>query len=415
VEVQGVSLGSPLRWSVRAAGASLKGSDWTGDHRQDTGAERELIQGFIRDLIDAIAEVAAAEEAPIHFYLWSRSEMAQLVEACSRASSRLLGALRELLGCRESLEQLIYSCLQEEVDRRYALGWTGRGLVVVASLRWFGQTYHWRRRIGGRDVDLDHVFTQDLFDFKTDLDLRADGGWAATEQESAARHKFEIRSRFHDSLPAPYLRAVWGALPDPDAGDLPADVRSAIRRYNRAAEPNHLREYLRARVHALRWVEERVRFKNPEIAKPVLSVAELQRFSLGIDNAAQAAIDFLRLDQHVKAADWIAQHIVPPASRVAVDQQLHRALQVGEQHGHLLALTLEGWLGGEDAFGEVLGGVGVGIPNRAGGDRAGPATACPHSLQNFAPLGSSVPQARHLSASRRPHSKQNLASPGLSC
>ena len=42
---------------------------------------------------------------------------------------------------------------------------------------------------------------------------------------------------------------------------------------------------------------------------------------------------------------------------VAVGEQLHRALQVGEQHGDLLALTLQGGLGGEDALREVLGGV----------------------------------------------------------
>ena len=45
---------------------------------------------------------------------------------------------------------------------------------------------------------------------------------------------------------------------------------------------------------------------------------------------------------------------------VAVGEQLHRALEVGEEHGDLLALAFEGGLGGEDLLGEVLGGVGVG-------------------------------------------------------
>ena len=49
---------------------------------------------------------------------------------------------------------------------------------------------------------------------------------------------------------------------------------------------------------------------------------------------------------------------------IAVGEQLHRALEVGEQHGDLLALAFEGGLGGEDLLGEVLGGVGL---------RAGPA------------------------------------------
>jgi hypothetical protein len=44
---------------------------------------------------------------------------------------------------------------------------------------------------------------------------------------------------------------------------------------------------------------------------------------------------------------------------VTVGQQLHRALEVGEQHRDLLALAFESGLRGQDAFGEVLGGVGV--------------------------------------------------------
>ena len=81
----------------------------------------------------------------------------RLVEACSRTNTALLGHLRELLGCRDSLEQLIFSALQEEVTRRYGLGWTGRGLAVATSLTWFGKRYHWTRQVGRDVVALDKV------------------------------------------------------------------------------------------------------------------------------------------------------------------------------------------------------------------------------------------------------------------
>jgi hypothetical protein len=38
---------------------------------------------------------------------------------------------------------------------------------------------------------------------------------------------------------------------------------------------------------------------------------------------------------------------------ITVGQQLHRALEIGEQHGHLLALAFEGAAGGEDFLGEI--------------------------------------------------------------
>lgn len=294
----------------------FKRSPWTGNYAQDCSAERELIQEFLMALVDQIAEVAEVAEAPIHFYVWTRGEMSNLVEGCSRAGSYLLGHLRELLGCRESLDQLIYSSLSEEVNRRYALGWTGRGLVVVSSLRWFGKRYHWRRRIAGQEVDLDREFTQDIFDFKTTLDINAHADWAQSEDEGSQRYRFEIRSRFTDSLSAPYWRAYWRTLPDPET--VPAgSLRNALNRYNNARQPRYLEEYLRARVHALRWIEEQIRFKNPEIEKPFIEIASLPDFSLNVNDTAQAAIDFLRLDQHINTANWISTHLVPPLYRMS--------------------------------------------------------------------------------------------------
>jgi hypothetical protein len=57
---------------------------------------------------------------------------------------------------------------------------------------------------------------------------------------------------------------------------------------------------------------------------------------------------------------------LPPLLGVAVGEQLHRALEVGDEDGDLLALTFERGLGRQDALGEVLRGVGLG-----GGEAAG--------------------------------------------
>ena len=50
---------------------------------------------------------------------------------------------------------------------------------------------------------------------------------------------------------------------------------------------------------------------------------------------------------------------LPRLFRVAVGEQFHGTLEVGEQDGHLLALPFQGGLGGEDFLGQVLGGVGL--------------------------------------------------------
>lgn len=300
----------------------FKTSAWTGEYKEDNGSEKELIQGFLLELVDAIAEVAKIEKAPIHFYVWSRQEMTQLVEGCCRVSSQLLSHLRELLGCRQSSEQLIYSCLYDEVDRRYALGWTGRDLAVVTSLKWFGRRYHWLREISGQPVNLDQVFSQDVFDFKNNLEIDINNQWATSDSQEVRKHQFEIRLRYFNSLSAAYWRAYWRQLPDPEDLTLSPKLKNSIERYNQAKKPNYLKEYFRARTHAIRWVEEGIRFKNREIIKEPLIIANLPDFNLGVDDAAQAAIDFLRLDQHVKVTDWIANHLIPPIYRVSLGRTI---------------------------------------------------------------------------------------------
>jgi hypothetical protein len=318
---------------------AYKTTPWKGtNYAEDTKAEEGLIRGFFRDLVGLIGRMAGAGPVPIHFYVWSQMEVRQLIEGCCRAGQQLIGPIRNLFGCREGLEQLIYSSLQDEVDRRFALGWTGRGLSVVSSLTWFGRRYHWSRRVNGRDCDLDSEFGQNIFDFQTTLGVDAAGNWAA--DGAGTRHTFEVRSRFSDSLPAPYWHAVWGTLPGPETEADPL-LRSAIEGYRRVASPDLLKAYLRARTHALRWVEEGIRPKNIDIEKSPLTVEELPDFELGRDDVAEAAIDFLRLDQHVRRSNWVAEHLLPPVIRVPFGRTLPlRQVKVGADKSTITA-TIE--------------------------------------------------------------------------
>jgi hypothetical protein len=292
----------------------LKTTPWSGtDYAVDTAAEGELIRRFFTRLTELIAREVGAESAPIHFYVWTRAEVRYLIEGCCRAGPELLGPVRQLFGCREGLEQQMYSAVREEVDRRYALGWTGRGLGVVAALEWSGRRYHWVRQVLDQERDLTTVFAQGVFDFNTPLAATPGGDWAA--DGTAPAHAFEVRARFGDGLPAPYWHAVWGTLPDAGSGEH-ARTRESIEGYRAAAAPGLLEAYLRARVHALRWIEEGIGPKNTGIEKAPMAAADLPIFRLGHTGVARAATDFLRLDQHVRRSDWVASHLIPPIARV---------------------------------------------------------------------------------------------------
>ncbi|MBA4191249.1 MAG: hypothetical protein C0467_24980 [Planctomycetaceae bacterium] len=315
----------------------FKETPWKGtDYAADTVAEGELIRRFFDRLVVLIAQAIGETPAPVHFYVWSRSEVRYLLEGCCRAGPELLGPIRQLFGCREGLEQLMYSAVQDEVSRRYALGWTGRGLGVVTSLEWDKRRYHWLRTIGNQEHDLARVFAQGIFDFTAQLHANADGNWTA--DGSGTPHTFEVRCRFSDALPAPYWHATWGTLPDPGPDSEP-NLRESLSRYARAGSPGLLAEYLQARTHALRWIEESILPKNPGIEKTPLTAAELPAFRLGRDDVARSAIDFLRLDQHVRRSDWIAAHLLPPIARVGSGRTLPLGkVRVGDDKSTITAV-----------------------------------------------------------------------------
>ncbi|MCT8337611.1 hypothetical protein FKB36_08975 [Methanoculleus sp. Afa-1] len=295
--------------------------EWTGEMLHDNGVEESLIHDFFYELVRAISSLVASKPkmAPIHFYVWSPIEMKRLVDACARVNTNLLSHLNELLGCRAGLEQLIYSCVQQEVDRRFALGWTGRGLSVVASLPWFGRHYHWRREVDGETVFLDRLFTQDIFDFKTKLNYWPETSEWAKKKDEGCKHLFEMRSRFEDNLTLPYWHAYWQSpmLPDLDDPDLDEFGREHLSRYLRAGSATGMIEaYLEARATALRWIEENIENKNPDLEKPHLNIDKLKVFNLDVSHAIDSAIDFLQLDHYIKCANWISENLLPSINRV---------------------------------------------------------------------------------------------------
>jgi hypothetical protein len=301
-------------------------SPWSGDFGQDSGREQSMLAEFFGKVVNAIASIVNDEYAPVHFYVWSRQEMSDLIDACTRAGSKTLSNFQELMGCRASLEQLIFSSVQDEIKSRFALGWTSNGRSVASSLNWYGDRFHWVRNVRNKPEPLDQTFTQGLFDFKTDLFLSEQNEWLSAKEienlklkqnTNSLKNKFEIRSRFNDGIPVPYWYALWRKFSDIDLTKLQGNAKQDIERFKKSARPLVMDEFLKARAHCLRWLEEKVKFKNPDIDKPVLHVENLPDFSLNVNDIARASLDFLRLEHHVKVNDWLTSQLDNIENRVA--------------------------------------------------------------------------------------------------
>ncbi|WP_158409474.1 AAA domain-containing protein [Gloeocapsa sp. PCC 73106] len=295
---------------------------WEGNYQKDTEAEKRLITDFFRKLSNSLINVATRQNNPIHFYFWSKQEITQLIEGCTRCGSELLANLQELLGCRRELEQQIYTCLDQEVDRCFALGWTGRDLVIVTSLPWFGAKYHWCRQVEGETVFLDRkgAFWRDIFDFvQYGWKINSQGDW--DEVSDSSQYPLEIRLRYFNSISAAYWRGYWGSLPDQD---FDTKKQKAIADYRQGGKPGYLKEFILARTHALRWIEERFpdSLLNPDISKPLVDLSQLEYFTLRVNSITRACLDFLRLDHYVRKTDWITSLFNPPIYRLSAGNTL---------------------------------------------------------------------------------------------
>lgn len=309
----------------------LKQEPWSGDLAADTRAEAALLDSFFKDTVAAIHEVAKTDTARVHFYFYSRSEVTRLIEGCARCGDAQLMALADLLGCRQNSEQMIFSCVQDEITTRFALGWTSQSLAVAASLSWYGQSYHWVREVDAEVNDLARLFERDVFDFKTSLPYDPDReAWIDDAETDPRRARFEIRSRNTDSLKAPYLRAAWGTLPgdqhfEQEFAARPGvltKLRKDLAKFRAAGKISIIEAYLAARVHALRWLEERIQYKNKSIDKIPLDLKGLHNFDLPENSTFESSRVFLRVDQTVKRNDWLRAHLVPPAIRIQAGDTL---------------------------------------------------------------------------------------------
>lgn len=289
---------------------------WRGKYGYDSGTESAMLSNFLQDVNEQIRTLADGDQAYVHFYVWSENEMDHLVDACARSHSNLLSDLRELLGSREPTEQLIYTTLQSEVRNRYTLGWTGEGLVVGADLQWFGDIFHWVRKVDGKKTRISNIFTQSVFDFKTERALTSNGEWAEEDDEVAANPKFELRSRFNDDLPVPYLHAVWNTLPAPEDFKDDPNAKSAVERFDRA-DRSSLVAYLETRVEALRWLEEHCRDRDEDITKQKVEIPDLPKRARTIEGTAMVAQDFLQLDHHMRVSEWLSEHMQPLSHQVS--------------------------------------------------------------------------------------------------
>jgi hypothetical protein len=281
-----------------------------------TAKERELFQGWTKELLKAVVELAVCDvqpgekkSAPIHVVFFDRHEQRVMLEALARNFPPVLEAtppLYDFLTQIAAFDSPIASFLDEELRTFKNFPMTCQSLQSVAQyLKFDWNTPHKYREL----------FKARLFDNIGKLDIDGQSEW------------YTRRSRFASSVPLEYAYAAWGQLPKPapGKGDEFSDFRSVTTDLLTAFETR--------RLEAVEHVAGSVQ-GNPNTTKTPFVLPDLAGYEDKAPDLAHALHEFVTIERLVALNDWKATRHAPPERRVLMgDCLIVRYVEADQEPG----------------------------------------------------------------------------------
>lgn len=270
------------------------------------GLEKELLIGWVRDVIGAVREVAAADQASIHLYCYNRYDQGVLLEALKRHLGDVssIPAFFDLLTQTPALTQSIISFLADEVADRLNPGRVCSPLHDVA--RWRG--FDWK------DAQNEYfsLFRARMFDNRRNVKRGKDGHITVVKptDPDAGSDKLTIESasRFNSQIPLEYAYAAWNCLPENKES---SRLLEPFRRVNLAA----LRGFAGKRVQALAAIEGSFKVKTKFLTKQPFSLPSLATRDDPVD-LARSLREFLYMEHHTTLQTNLLNYSMPIERRV---------------------------------------------------------------------------------------------------
>lgn len=330
--------GTPLTFSTMMGEKGV-----SEDEDEQAEDEEELLREGFERMFEAIKTVAGLtgqpEEAPVHLYFYSKGERDSLMDAVKRHPSLTRAeAVRDLLGLRSGIDQAMVSVVQDEVEQRLALKHISTGLLPTmgnfhpsedhAPFEFSDWTYD---RDDGTTVNLRSAFYHKLFDYS--VPYKRDGNSIELLLEGQNQDNdgwYPSRGRFGAEIPLEYIWAAKGIDEfGPDWTDNP-QYQGIIEMFrwrdhnekNDRITTEDVEALSRKFAHALHHVERGIKFKNSDIHKEPLELPELDEFSLGEADLAQACKEYLDLEYATTKQDMLSLYRQPVKDRIMNGQSL---------------------------------------------------------------------------------------------
>jgi len=268
--------------------------------------ETELLVDWVRDILQAIVEVAAPDQegrprAPIHLIFMNEYAQRVLLAALGRHATSILGAtaLYDFVTQIAAFDSPLISYLDQQIKEQKNYPMVCQSLQAVAAFLKFD----WQQ-----PIDYRTIFRARMFDF-----------WGRFDEpivdEDRSTRWYTSRARFNSQIPLEFAYAAWGELPPPsDTGNDPmADFRNVTR--------EHLIGFQGRRLEAMEHIARDFR-GNRQTSQTVFDLPDLATFSGKAPTFAHALDEFVTIERHVDLAAWKRARMAPPEERVLAGNAL---------------------------------------------------------------------------------------------
>jgi hypothetical protein len=258
-------------------------------------AEAELMVRWVTRLLDAVREVAHEPTTYLHLYVYDAYDQKVVLEAIRRNLDRLAGLpdFFDLLTETAATSQSMFSFLGQELRERLNLGILCQSLPLAARRIGFDWT------VDG--VELHRMFQARVFDNRRTL---PDERW------------YESAARFNSQVPLEYAYGAWDKLPQPD------DKRTRRLLEPFRVTPEQLLLLARARLRALRHIEQSFRVRNRFVPKEPITLPRVDDSQPRPGGLAHVLLEFLYVEHHTKLQGLLTLFALPIDRRVASGSSL---------------------------------------------------------------------------------------------
>lgn len=334
VVTSGLYNGDPLTFSDSIDKIDREPSSWKDE------SESDLINSGVSDMYETIKFLADfaghGKNTALHFYIYDRNSYEKLYESVKRheESSETVSSFRDLLDMREGVDQKMVSIVQDEIENRMAVKDVDTSIQSIVQRMYPNNDKNkveeddwFIKDSDGNKVDLREAYKQYMFDNSTPISYSEGEEWNAEVLNRYENKEYDsfynVAPRSGSQIPIEYL---WASN---DIGMLDTEWSESSRQEsiienfmwvskdkNNRMSSEYFSAMSRVLSKSLLHIERSIAYRNADIHKDPINIAEMSDEKPENSNLGSACLDYLDLESQQTRSDALEVYAKPLKKRV---------------------------------------------------------------------------------------------------